>query len=113
MLITKAQREQLLKNGRASQGSEKIDHKPVVKLFTPDAQATWLLTELYPADPDVAFGLCDLGMGFPELGDVRISEIAAARGSMGFPVERERHFTADKTLTEYARDAHAAQRITA
>jgi hypothetical protein len=30
----------------------------VVKLFTPDAACTWLLTELDPDDPDIAFGLC-------------------------------------------------------
>ncbi len=85
----------------------------IVKLFTPDAQCTWLLSELYPADPDVAFGLCDLGMGFPELGDVRISELAALRGPYGLPVERDVHFTATKALSEYASEAHAAQRITA
>ncbi|WP_432431077.1 DUF2958 domain-containing protein [Mesorhizobium loti] len=30
---------------------------PVLKLFTPDAGATWLLTEIYPEHPDLAFGL--------------------------------------------------------
>ena len=41
-----------------------IDFKPVVKLFTPDAQCTWLLTEL--GNDDIAYGLCDLGMGIPD-----------------------------------------------
>jgi hypothetical protein len=90
-----------------------IDFPPVVKLFTPDAQATWLLSELYPDDRDVAFGLCDLGMGFPELGDVRISELRTVRGRPGLAVERDRSFTATKTLSEYAQEARAAQRITA
>ena len=111
MLITKAQHERLLKNGRVSQQSGERNHEPVIKLFTPDADMTWLLTELYPDDPDVAFGLCDLGMGLPELGDVRISELEAIRGSFGLPVERDLHFSADKTISEYARDAHAAQYI--
>ncbi len=112
VLITKAQREQMLANGQASRESEGgIDHKPVIKLFTPDAQATWLLSELYPDDPDVAFGLCDLGMGFPELGDVCISEIEGIRGPMGLLVERDRGFTADKVLTEYAAVAREHQRI--
>jgi hypothetical protein len=60
-LLTNEQREQLLENGRAQRDAEKrgepIDFYPVVKLFTPEAQATWLLTELHPRDPDVAFGL--------------------------------------------------------
>jgi transposase, IS6 family len=31
------------------------------------------------------FGLCDLGMGFPEIGSVSLSEIAAARGQTRSP----------------------------
>jgi hypothetical protein len=116
-LLTKAQKQQLLKNGeeqrKARERGESIDFPPVVKLFTPDAQATWLLSELYPADPDVAFGLCDFGMGFPELGDVRISELKEIRGPFHLPVERDLYFAAKKTLSEYAREAHAAQRIIA
>lgn len=44
------------------------DFQPIVKLFCPWSNATWLLTELDPDDPDIAFGLCDLGLGFPEMG---------------------------------------------
>jgi hypothetical protein len=39
---------------------------PCRKLFTPDANATWLLTEIDPEEPDRAFGLCDLGLGSPD-----------------------------------------------
>ena len=67
----------------------------------------------HPADPDVAFGLCDFDMGFPELGDVRLSEIAASRGPMGLSIERDRGFVATKALSEYAEDARAARQITA
>ena len=82
-----------------------MDHPPLVKLFTPWAGATWLLSELYPGDPDVAFGLCDLGLGFPELGDVRLSEIASLRGPGGMQVERDAHFSPSKPISEYAADA--------
>lgn len=116
-LVTKAQRTQLAQNGiaqrQARDRGECIDFMPVVKLFTPDAGATWLLSEVYPADPDVAFGLCDLGLGFPELGDVRLSEIEAFRGPMGLPVERDQHFTAKHPLSSYAREARRASRIIA
>jgi hypothetical protein len=47
-------------------GRPDVVFKRVVKLFTPDAQCTWLLTEL--GNDDIAYGLCDLGMGTPELG---------------------------------------------
>jgi hypothetical protein len=114
-LITKKQREQLLKNGKESEATKPDcpDHYPVVKLFTTWGAATWLLTELDPEEPDIAFGLCDLGMGFPELGSVRVSEIAAIRGCFSLKVERELHWKAKKTLSEYAQEARKAQRIVA
>jgi len=112
-LLTQSIRNQLIENyERRSEEGEEIDFKPVVKLFTPDAGATWLLTELNPED-NIAFGLCDLGMGFPELGDVSLDEIADIRGALGLPVERDLHFTAKKTLSEYAKEARQNERICA
>jgi hypothetical protein len=112
-LLTKVIRERLLKNGRLRQQSQiadqgEPDFMPVVKLFTPDAGCTWLLTELDPEDPDIAFGLCDLGVGCPELGYLSLSELASVRGRLGLPIERDRHFTATKTLSAYAAEADAA-----
>jgi hypothetical protein len=54
------------------------------------------------ADDDTMYGLCDLGMGYPELGYVSLSELQ----SLKFPpfnlgVERDLHFKADKTIGEY------------
>ncbi len=42
-----------------------------------------LLTEIDPDDHDHAFGLCDLGMGMPELGWVSLQELATVRGKLG------------------------------
>jgi len=117
-LFTKPIMEQLAKNGRenaermADDGNT-IDFFPVVKLFQPDGAGTWLLTEIDPEEPDIAFGLCDLGFGFPELGSVRISELEAARGRLGLPIERDLHFKAKHRLTTYADDARKAGRIVA
>lgn len=41
----------LIDNGRASEEQDRFDPFPVVKLFTPDAAATWLLTEAIPKVP--------------------------------------------------------------
>jgi hypothetical protein len=116
-LLTKQLREKLLANGRAQErvrGTDgEIDFHPVVKLFTPDGAATWLLTELDPEDPDIAFGLCDLGMGFPELGTVSIAELEAVRGRLGLAVERDRHFAATKPLSAYADEAMKSGAINA
>lgn len=116
-LLTKTIHEQLLRNGRirealAEDGPAEADFLPVVKLFTPDAQCTWLLTELDPEEPDIAFGLCDLGFGCPELGSVRISELESVRGRLGLPVERDLHFVARHTIAVYARAAWNATHIT-
>lgn len=102
-LITDEQRTQLLANGRATAEGQDIDPPPVVKLFTPDAHATWLLTELDPEDGDTAFGLCDVGIGMPELGNVRISELASIVGPLKLPVARDLYFVAQRTLSDYAR----------
>ena len=110
-LITDEQRAQLLTNGRQSLEQENFDPAPVVKLFTPDAGATWLLTEIDPDDHDHAFGLCDLGLGYPELGWVSLAEIATVRGRLGLPIERDLHFEAKKRLSAYAREARLAGRI--
>ncbi|MGJ7542515.1 DUF2958 domain-containing protein [Variovorax sp. LT1R16] len=112
-LITDEQRAQLLANGRQSLEQKNFDPAPVVKLFTPDAGATWLLTEIDPDDHDHAFGLCDLGLGYPELGWVSLAEIATVRGRLGLPIERDLHFEAQKRLSTYAREARLAGRIVA
>ena len=114
-LITSAQRARLLLNARATaaaeQRAESIDHLPVVKLFTPDGVCTWLLTELRLDDPTTAFGLCDLGQGYPELGYVSLLDIASLRGTLGLVVERDEHFEADRTLSAYAELARDSGRI--
>lgn len=112
-LLSDEQRAQMLAHGIATARGDEADRTPVVKLFTPDGSATWLLTELDPEDPDIAFGLCDLGMGYPELGSVRISELESVRGPLGFAVERDLHFQADKPLSAYADAARKAGRIIA
>ena len=111
-LITEEQRTQLLINGQARAEGRKLDPQPVVKLFTPDAHATWLLTELDPGDGDTAFGLCDLGLGMPELRYVRLSELASIRGPLNQRVERDLYFAAKRALSEYAQLAHDNGSIT-
>lgn len=117
-LITDQQRAALAENGRINAersftGRNPIDFKPVVKLFNPNGAATWLLTETDPEDADIAFGLCDLGFGCPELGSVSLSEIAAVRTPLGLTIECDLHFVPEKTLAEYADDAREAGRIKA
>ncbi len=58
-LIPEPLREVLLANGARTAAGDDIDPVPVVKLFTPDAGATWLLTELDPDNPMWSDELCE------------------------------------------------------
>lgn len=111
VLITQEQREKLLANGATFDADANYDPHPVLKLFTPDAACTWLLTHIEPDCPNVAWGLCDLGLGHPETGSVYLNEIAMVRGRLGLRVEQDLHFTARKPLSAYARDARQAGMI--
>ena len=114
-LITKAQTEQLLANGRAQRAA--IDRQDQAHRLQARRQT------LHPRRPmhlaphrtrrrtDLAFGLCDLGLGCPELGYVSLTELRSVRGKLGLPIERDLHFDADKTISAYADEARTHGRI--
>ncbi|WP_101674372.1 DUF2958 domain-containing protein [Alloalcanivorax mobilis] len=110
LLITAQERGQLLANGQAR--TTGTDPVPVVRLFTPDAHATWLLASLDPAGGDIAHGLIDLGIGMPELGTVKLSDLASIVGPHGQPVMRDRYFQPVRRLSEYLRLAEENGSIT-
>ena len=106
MLVPEPLRARLLANGAA-----RGDHAPVVKLFNPLGSATWLFSEL-DEDGDILFGLCDLGVGCPELGSASLAKILAVDLPLGLKIERDLYFTGDFPLTVYAEAARALGRIT-
>ena len=114
-LLTDSQRAKLLDNGRrqaAVKGtSGELDFPPVVKLFDPCGAGTWLLTEIEPGDESIAWGLCDLGMGYPEFGTVSLEELAAYRGRLGLGIERDLYFKACAPISAYIDAAHKAGHI--
>ncbi len=108
-LLTKELEQQLRENHKRQleDPEHSIDFEPVVKIF--GGSATWLLTEL--DEDSMCFGLCDLGLGFPELGSVSLDELESYQG---FPrIERDRYFKAKKSLSQYAEEARRHQRILA
>ncbi len=112
-LLTQTQRQRMLANGWRNaelivKGEEPEDFTPVVKLFCPWGSATWLLTEIDPGEPDIAFGICDLGLGFPEVGSVSLDALASITGPCGLKIERDFHFRPEKSLQAYAHEACAA-----
>lgn len=114
-LLTADLTAQLLANGHASlkanEAGDDFDPYPVLLLFAPGTDCVWLLTELDPDAPMRAFGLCDLGLGCPELGWVDLRELLDVRGLLNIPVERDVHFVADRRLSDYATLAHLRGRI--
>lgn len=106
-LITKEIERRLLANGRAPDD----DHRPAVKFFDFCGAATWLITQMDPDEPDILFGLCDLGLGFPELGPVRLSELESVTGRLGLGIERDLYFEARYPLIVYAEAARLAGSI--
>ena len=111
-LLTQPQIKQLRLNHKITIENENHNPIPVVKLFNPWGSATWLLTEL-DNNEDIAFGLCDLGMGYPELGYVSLSDIQSLRGPGGLTIERDVHFEGTKPISEYADEARVKGWITA
>ena len=87
MLLTKENRKQLPK--LYSQDGAGMDAIAYVKFFTPDSSFTWYATEF--DGQDTFFGYVDGGY-CPELGYFTLSELQAARGPYGLPIERDRWF---------------------
>jgi hypothetical protein len=113
-LITAEIDRQLRANGQLALDGKSTDAtKPVLKLFNPCGAATWLISERDPEEPDLLFGLCDLGFGCPEIGRVSLAELEAIRLPYGLRIERDIHFRADKTLIQYADEARGRGSIAA
>lgn len=115
--LTKPLLRKLLDNGLAdaaaiAKNGKTQDFWPVVKFFNPCGAATWLITSL-DEDGDTAFGLCDLGMGEPELGSVSLAELQSIRLRFGLKIERDQHFKAKGPLSQYTAEARQHGRIVA
>lgn len=79
-------------------------------IVSPGTSCTWLFSEI-ESDGDTLFGLCDLGMGEPELGYASFSEMTSIRIRLGTVIERDLHFKASRPMSEYVIAARVARRI--
>ncbi len=100
MLITKEIARKLPKLYATENTEDPTVH---LKLFTPDAQITWLITEFDP-DQDLAFGYTTIDGATGELGYISVAEIRTVRGQFGLPVERDKWFES-KPLSEAKKEA--------
>lgn len=106
--FTRAQYDQLIRNG----SRPGRDHTPVVKLTLDRVGCTWLLASLDPQDPMIGFGLCDLGMGCPEMGPVDLAELAALKLLVGVTPQPDLDFIPQYPLGVYAAASRECGRIT-
>lgn len=88
-LMTKEIERKFKKYPLYSQEGKGDEAEVVVKFFTPDANATWLITEGEQTDDGdwEFFGLCHVFEW--EWGYIRLSELKRVRGKYGLPVERD------------------------
>lgn len=114
MLLTQTQWNQLVKNGK----NRDQDHVPVARFFATWSPANWTLSEIeLHHDEDgnltdvIGFGLCDLGMGCPELGYVSLNELVeTSRKSFRTQIERDQWFRPNgKPLSTFARQDRLLQ----
>jgi hypothetical protein len=89
------------------------DHEPVVKLHSKYGKAIWLLSELDSAN-NIAFGICDLGQGKPELSYVSIEHLESIKhAKLKVPmVEIDPKFEGKYAMSVYFEAAKANNRIT-
>lgn len=117
VLLTQEVVQVLRANGLASLRESRptaLHHIPAVKIFNPYGSAIWLFTESDPSEPDHLYGLCDLGMGHPNLGHVSrqgLEQAYIARAGYRLPLERDKFFAPRHTLDAYTRAAREAHMI--
>jgi hypothetical protein len=82
-----------------------VDPLVLIHYFNPYGGADWYITEGSPVGDDVMlFGLCDLGLGFPELGEVSLNELASLKvPPFGLGIERDLYWS-PKPLSAVARE---------
>ena len=107
-LFTDEQYKQLIANGTENNGE--ISYPPVAKLFMSWTDCCWLLTGLDPEYPNIAFGLCDLGFGFPEVGYVDLNELRETQDGLK-TLECDNSFEGKFPLIAYTRAAWEMHRI--
>jgi len=109
-LFTRPQYEQLLHNGLMNCFGR--DFVPVVKLHLPGMDCAWLLTELDPDDPMMAYGLGDLGTHQPHMGSIDLANLRTLKLPLNVALEQDEEFIGLYPISVYARAADECGLIT-
>jgi len=109
-LFTSKDIERLYFNGLPSETGK--DHFPVVKLFRPNANDIWLLTELNPNNTLKFWGLGGHGLWSIYLGYTHYKEFISRKNTPAHRVMRDPHFSPKYPLSVYAKAAFAVGFVT-
>lgn len=72
----------------------------IMKLFCPWGAATWIITGRDPDEPDMLYGVADLGMGCVEAGPIYLPELTDIVGPWGLKIERDMGFQGGQLLED-------------
>ncbi len=107
-LFTDEQYQQLLKNG----SEPDKNYPPVAHLYMPWGNGEWLVSEIDPKFPQIAFGLCDLGTGHPELRYIDLVELQSVEiGPFQISVHNNSLFEGKYPMSVYASASKVCGRI--
>jgi len=101
-LLTAEQRKQLLVNGAARNDDPERDFVPLVLITVPGTHIRWLIAAIDPEEPDVAWGVGDLGLGAVEVGTVYLTQLFKPPAAH-LKVVNTPNFVGQYTTSEYAR----------
>ncbi len=112
-MIPENLREIMIHNASEVHNDLGRDHEPVVKLYSQYGKAIWLLSELDEKN-EIAYGLCDLGNGKPELSYVSIAHLESIKHArLKVPmVEVDKSFKGGYAMSVYLKAALVNNRIT-
>ncbi len=114
-ILSELHLEKLIENGKKIKDDVKKDIPVVVflRLYN-NPPCAWMLASIDPDNHDIAFGLMQIGDGFPELGYVSLKELEDLRGHNGNKVKHDPLFEdADKLdINSYAKMAKQMGQIT-
>lgn len=75
--------------------------KAICKFFCPWGAATWIIFGRDEEDPNILYGVADLGFGSVEAGGIYLPELEGACGPAGLTIERDMYFEGGESISHY------------
>lgn len=103
-LLTDEQIQKLKQIGLSEEQNE--GQVPIVRLHLPDKNAYWLFSCIVSGQEKMAYGIFEMGIGFPEIGYFHLDDIADMKFEKNVAIENDLEFKGEHSLLKYAEIAH-------